>query len=82
MTMHDLTTCLDKLGVALSLRLVVDAPRGVLTPEIREALADFKPLLLVHLAREEQWESLRHERWGPGLDDGEPGIIIPTETAR
>ena len=82
MTMHDLTTCLDKLGVALSLRLVVDAPRGALTPDIREALAEFKPLLLVHMAREAQWESLRHERWGPGLDDGEPGIIVPTETAR
>jgi hypothetical protein len=41
---------LDRLGVKLSLRLVVDAPAGVLTPEIKAALAAHKPALLEMLA--------------------------------
>ena len=46
MTLPELQSCLDHLGVTLSLRLVVDAPAGVLTPEVRSALADHKPALL------------------------------------
>jgi hypothetical protein len=42
---------LDRLGVRLSLRLVVDAPAGVMTEELRAALGCHKPALLVMLAR-------------------------------
>jgi hypothetical protein len=42
---------LDRLGVRLSLRLVVDAPAGVMTHEVIDALATHKPALLVLLAR-------------------------------
>jgi hypothetical protein len=41
---------LDRLGVKLSLRLVVDAPAGVLTEELKAALAAHKPRLLALLA--------------------------------
>lgn len=77
MTLPELTEALDALGVRLSVRLVVDAPRGVLTPEIRDALAVHKPLLLLRLSREAQWETLCHERWGPAIGDPTPGIIVP-----
>jgi hypothetical protein len=43
---------LDHLGVKLSLRLVVDAPAGVMTEEIKAALAAHKPHLLAMLAGE------------------------------
>jgi hypothetical protein len=41
---------LDRLGVRLSLRLVVDAPAGVMTHEVIDALATHKPALLALLA--------------------------------
>jgi hypothetical protein len=55
MTLDDLTATLDMVGVRLSLRLVVDAPRGVLTPEIltpeiKAALQAHKPALLALLS--------------------------------
>ena len=50
MTLPELQSCLDHLGVKLSLRLVVDAPAGVMTPEIKTALAAHKPRLLALLA--------------------------------
>ena len=49
MTLPELRACLDRLGVRLSVRLVVDAPVGVLTPEVKAALADHKPALLALL---------------------------------
>jgi hypothetical protein len=70
---------MDALDVRLSLRLVIDAPFGELTPEMQSDLKTHKPMLLVRLAREAQWQALREQRWGPALTDGgEPGIIIPS----
>ncbi len=50
MTLPELQSCLDSLGVKLSPRLVVDAPAGVMTAELRDALAAHKPALLRLLA--------------------------------
>jgi hypothetical protein len=50
MNLPELQSCLDRLGVKLSLRLVVDAPTGALTPEIKSALVNHKPDLLSRLA--------------------------------
>ena len=53
MTLPDLQAGLDRLGVVLSARgdrLVIDAPAGALTPEIKAALATHKPALLARLA--------------------------------
>ncbi len=49
MTLPELQSCLDRLGVSLSLRLVVDAPVGVMTPEVKSALLAHKPALLALL---------------------------------
>ena len=46
MTFHDLTRVLEARGVRLSARLVVDAPAGALTADIRAALPVHKILLL------------------------------------
>jgi hypothetical protein len=74
MTLPELTTTLEALGVRLSARLVVDAPSGALTPELRDALAVHKALLLERVARELVWEELSLKRWGPAADDPTPGI--------
>jgi hypothetical protein len=50
MTLPDLIAALDARGVRLSTRLRVDAPAGVLTPELREALSAHKSALLAQLA--------------------------------
>jgi hypothetical protein len=50
MTLSDLTSALDAAGVKLGLRLVVDAPEGALTDDLRLALKDHRDLLLAHLA--------------------------------
>src|SRR5262249_33876417 len=68
---------LEQCGGVLSVRLVVDAPAGALTPAPREALAEHRPDLLVRLAREEQWKVLSAERWGDAVGDPEPGIDNP-----
>jgi hypothetical protein len=47
---------MDRLGIRLAIRgdrLVVDAPAGVMTPELRDALAIHKPALLRLLAGED-----------------------------
>jgi hypothetical protein len=49
MNLLDLIAWLDAQHVRLSARLVVDAPDGVLTPEVREALASHRPALLARL---------------------------------
>jgi hypothetical protein len=49
MTLPELQSCLDSLGAKLSLRLVVDAPAGVITAELRDALATHKGDLLRRL---------------------------------
>lgn len=82
-TLPELTATLDALGVRLSLRLRVDAPRGVLTPELTAALAAHKPTLVARLAGVEvepsparglPWDVLQHLRWGPGLTGLSPSI--------
>jgi hypothetical protein len=85
MTLTNLTSTLEARGVRLSLRLVVDAPRGAITPELRDALTAHKPLLLHRLGREAAWGVLSAQRWGQAQGDPEPGIDIdpgtPTPTA-
>jgi len=69
MTLPELMDALEARGVKLSLRLVVDAPRGVMTDQIKAALAAHKPTLLARLGRDAQWEHLASQRWGPALND-------------
>jgi hypothetical protein len=81
MTLPELQSCLDHLGVNLSVRLVVDAPAGAMTPEVKEALATHKPTLLALLALglpavHPDWDRLSRERWGPAVGDPDPGIIV------
>lgn len=75
MTAAELLAMLDSRGIRLSARLVVDAPGGTLTPELREALAVHKPLLLQRVVREMVWAELSTWRWG-GSDEA-PGIDNP-----
>jgi hypothetical protein len=77
MTLPDLIAALDARGVRLSARLVVDAPAGVLTPELRDALAAHKPLLLQRVVREMVWAELSPLRWGPARGDPTPGLDNP-----
>ncbi len=72
MTLPELVEALEAGGVKLSLRLVVDAPRGVMTDQIKAALAAHKPTLLARLGRDAQWEYLAAQRWGPALNDSNP----------
>ena len=51
MSLSALTDALSKLGITLSLRLVVDAPAGAMTPGIKEGLAYHKPALLERLGQ-------------------------------
>jgi hypothetical protein len=74
-TLPDLISALDSLGVRLSARLVVDAPKGALYPELRDALADHKALLLQRVVRELVWAELSTLRWGPAARDPTPEII-------
>src|SRR5436305_403845 len=69
MTLPELLEALDARGIKLALRLVVDAPRGVMTQELRNALATYKPSLLARLGREAEWEYLATLRWGPAQDN-------------
>jgi tubulysin polyketide synthase-like protein len=72
MTLSELVETLDVRGVKLTLRLVVDAPRGALTDQIKSALAAHKPSLLARLGKEAEWEHLSAQRWGPALNDPIP----------
>jgi hypothetical protein len=52
MNLPELQTCVVKLGIVLSAvdgKLIVNAPAGVITPELRATLLDHKPALLAHL---------------------------------
>ena len=83
MTLPKLLQVLSAAEVNLSLRLITDAPAEVLTTEVRAALTEHKPALLVGVARELQWKALRDLRWGPGLEDPSPGIVFaPRSTPR
>ena len=68
MTLSELVETLDVRGVKLSLRLMVDAPRGALTDQIKSALAAHKPSLLARLGKQAEWEHLSAQRWGPALN--------------
>src|SRR5438094_489955 len=70
MTLADLLVALNARGIKLTLRLVVDAPRGVMTQELRNALAAYRPSLLARLGREAEWEYLAALRWGPARENG------------
>ena len=83
MSPPELTEALDGLGVVLSARLVVDAPTGVLTPELRDSLARHKALLLQRVIRELVWAELSTWRWGDvapdaAIADPTPGLEVDT----
>jgi hypothetical protein len=83
MTLPELLTTLDEQGVNLSLRLRIDAPSGALTPKARAYLYVHKAALMVHLAREAQWQALRDQRGETAKDDPTPGIDVhPPQTPR
>ena len=69
MNLPELVEALEARGVKLSLRLVVDAPRGVMTDQIKAALAVHKPALLARLGRDALWEHLAAQRWGTAASD-------------
>src|SRR5262245_18373399 len=69
MTLPEVIAALDDRGVKLSLRLVVDAPRGAKTDELLRALTEHKPSLLARLGRAAEWAYLSTLRWGPALSD-------------
>ena len=50
MTLSELMDALDVRGIRLAVRLVVDAPSGSITPEIRRSLADHKSAIITRLA--------------------------------
>jgi hypothetical protein len=76
MTLADLRPELRRLGVKLGARLVVSAPVGAITPEIRSALQAHKAILLSDVAREMVWADLSTQRWGSAVGDPRPGIVI------
>jgi hypothetical protein len=62
MTLEALMAETDRLGIRLEARgelLHVDAPAGVVTPELRDALSCFKPVLLSLLSPVTQFVSLK-----------------------
>jgi hypothetical protein len=71
MILPELKSCLFFLGVKLSVRLHIDAPAGVLTPEIKAALAHHRPVLLSWLLAMEpsrdphdaNLSDLSHKQW-------------------
>jgi TubC N-terminal docking domain len=77
MTLPELQSCLDRLGVKLSLRgdrLAVDAPAGVMTEEIKAALAAHKPALLAMLAGlDDRTDPAGPTAGEPSLPDGPAG---------
>jgi hypothetical protein len=92
MTLPELQACLERLGVKLSLRLVVDAPAGVVTADIRDALAAHKPRLLTFLSGKPSVRSRgRRHRPAPNqmamlftafIGDPYPEAVLPPIVAR
>ena len=86
MNASDLVASLSARGAKLTVaedRLVVNAPRGVVTAEDRDALARCKAEVLALLDRPDvppppaiDWPTLFALRWGPGLTDPTPPIVI------
>lgn len=58
MTLHELMHELSNRDIKLSLRLVVNAPQGAITDELREALTNHKPHLLAGLGGDALWAAL------------------------
>jgi hypothetical protein len=65
-TLPELQSCLDSLGVKVSLRLVVDAPAGAITAELRDALAEHKHALMARLVEAGPPEAPVPEAAAPG----------------
>jgi hypothetical protein len=76
MTLPELAATLDTRRISLTARLVVDAPAGVMTPELRAALEKHKPRLLLALAQELLWNELARQRWSNQRADPTPDIDI------
>src|SRR4051812_28706411 len=78
MNLPELLAILEAEGVGLSAdassgRVVVDAPRGVMTVELKAALLVHKPWLLAHLARQAPREEVGGRT--SGASTHEPGRI-------
>ena len=71
-TLPELMETLEGQGVKLSLRLRVDAPKGVMTDQLMADLNTCKPLLLARLGKEAEWKYLSAQRSGPALNDPIP----------
>jgi hypothetical protein len=56
-----------RVGLYLDVDMPADTPGALV-----EALREYKPILLLKLAREAQWDVLSKQRWG--VDDHFPGI--------
>ncbi|MGO8900534.1 MAG: hypothetical protein ACLQU5_19630 [Isosphaeraceae bacterium] len=69
MTLPELLQALDTLGASLSLRLVVQVPRGLMTDELKAALIAHKPWLLDRLGRSALLEELSRQQGGPPAKD-------------
>jgi hypothetical protein len=80
MNLPELQSCLDHLGVKLSFRLVVDAPVGVMTPQLISALATHKPALLAGLAGMGSLNASASPSPGQTMtsNHAEPDIAFPT----
>jgi hypothetical protein len=74
LTLDQVLVILERKKIKLAVRLEVDAAPWALSAELREALADHKPLLLQRLVREQVWAELRTWRWGDA--DATPGIVV------
>jgi hypothetical protein len=74
-TYAELAEHLKTHNVRLGLRLTVqcDDAGAVLTPEVKAALAEHKPLLVARVAANLQWSELSAWQWG----QGEPGSTPP-----
>lgn len=71
MSFWELLAELQAHDVRVGLHLDVDMPAD--TPgEVVEALREYKPTLLMKLAREAQWDVVNKQHWGGG--DDTPGI--------
>jgi hypothetical protein len=68
MTYPELLDAINVHNIKLELKLVIDAPSGVITDELRCALTEHKPHLLAKLGRDAQWGALSQQRWGPALN--------------
>lgn len=81
MTYPELLDAISTHGIKLGLRLVVDAPAGVITDELRAALKEHKPHLLAKLGRDAQWEALQPKGDLSEPPDDSPDLYAIAERA-